>query len=87
MNHSSTDGIAIGYGLDNCGVGVPVLLGSRIFNFHYSIPSRLALGPTYLISNGGGGSKGVNFTIHFQLVPRSRKHESIHPFLLYVFIA
>jgi hypothetical protein len=37
-------GIATGYGLDNQGVGVQVLVGSRIF----SASSRWALGPTQL---------------------------------------
>jgi hypothetical protein len=42
-SRDSAVGIATGYGLDDRGVGVRVLLGQ---DFHFSMASRPALGPT-----------------------------------------
>jgi hypothetical protein len=76
------------YGLDNSGWSSSSV---RIKNFEFSL--------LYIIQTGsgaqlppikwrwGGRSRGVKMTIHFQLVPKSIKYESINPFLLYVFIA
>jgi hypothetical protein len=54
MNQDSVVSIAIGYGLDDRGVGVLVLLGSRIF----SSPCRpdWLWGPRNLLPNGYWGS-------------------------------
>jgi hypothetical protein len=46
MSRGSSVSIAIGYGLDDWGVGFRVSVGSRIVNF--SIPSRPALRPIQL---------------------------------------
>jgi hypothetical protein len=48
-SHNSAVGIATGYGLDDQGVGVRVLVGSRIFSSRRR-PDRL-LGPP--VGNGG----------------------------------
>jgi hypothetical protein len=64
----------------------------RVKNFHISIMSRPALGFTQPhIRRGTGGSPRVKsgcvkLTIHFTLVPRSRKCGSIYP-LPHVFMA
>jgi hypothetical protein len=50
---TSTDGIAIGYGLDDRGVGVRVPVGSRIFTSPRR-PDRF-WGPPSLLSNGYRG--------------------------------
>jgi hypothetical protein len=58
-SRDSVVGIATGYGLDDRGVGVRVLVGSRIFSSP-SRPDRL-WGPLNLLYNGywgGGGSPG-----------------------------
>jgi hypothetical protein len=75
--------IATGYELDDRGVGVLVLVESRIFSCPQR-PDRL-WGPSCLLSNGNRGLflqgqnvKGVKLTTHLQLVPRSRKMGSIH---------
>jgi hypothetical protein len=72
-------GIATGYELHDRGVGVRVPVGSRIF----SIPQRpdRFWGSPSLLSNGYRvqSGRGVKQTTHLQLVPRSRKHGSIHP--------
>jgi hypothetical protein len=49
-SHGSAVGIATGYGLDNFGVGVQVLVGLRILTSPYC-PDRL-WGPPSLLSNG-----------------------------------
>jgi hypothetical protein len=80
----SSVGIATGYGLDyqigrssNPGGGK---------NVHFSMSSRPALGSTQPpiqwvpgALSPGESSRGVKLTTHLQLVPRSRKYESIHP--------
>jgi hypothetical protein len=73
----SVVGIATGYGLDGRGVGVRVLVGSRIF----STSCRPALGSIQPRVQGTPGalSRGVKLTTHLQPVPRSRKCGSIHP--------
>jgi hypothetical protein len=75
--------ISTGYGLDDQGVGVRVPVGSRIFSSRR--PDRL-WGPQNLLFNGcrglvpqGQSARGVELTTHLQLVPRSRKCESVHP--------
>jgi hypothetical protein len=61
-----------------------VQTGSGVHPTSYPILSRLALGSTQPLSNGSL-SLGVKWqeqeahTTHLQLVPRSRKHGSIHP--------
>jgi hypothetical protein len=82
MSRGGLVGIATGYGLDDRGVGVRVQAESRIFTSPYP-PDRL-WGPPKLLSNGyrvvfpqGKSGKAVKLTTHFQLVPRSRKRESI----------
>jgi hypothetical protein len=67
---------------------------SRVKNFLFSTLSRPALGPTKspiqwvpgVLSRGQSG-RGVKMTIHLKLVPRSRKHESIHSLPPYAFMA
>jgi hypothetical protein len=78
-------GIASGFELDNWGIVIQVPVGSRIF-FSPRRPDRLWGSPT-LLSNGyrllflrGQSGWGVKLTTHLQLVPRSRKCGSIHPF-------
>jgi hypothetical protein len=71
--HSSV-GMAIGYGLDDRGIGVRVPIGSRIFSSPQR-PDRL-WGPPSLLSNG---YRWVKLTTLLQIVPRSRKRGSIHP--------
>jgi hypothetical protein len=72
-------GIATGYGLDDRGVGVRFLVGSRIFSSPRR-PDRL-WGPTNLLFNGYRGKSGrvVKLTTHLQLLPWLRKCGSIHP--------
>jgi hypothetical protein len=75
--------IATGYGLDDRGVGVRVPVGLRIFSTPRR-PDRLCP-PTFLSTGYRGlfrreeSGRGVQLTIHIQLVPRSRKCGSIHP--------
>jgi hypothetical protein len=80
-------GIATGYGLDDRGVGVRVLVESRIFSTARR-PDRL-WGPPSFLSNGyrGKSGRGVKMTIHFQLVPWSIKCGSIHSLPLCTFMA
>jgi hypothetical protein len=80
----SSVGIATGYGLDDRGVGVRVAVRSRIFSSPRR-PDRL-WDPPKLLPNGHRGpipqglsGWGVKLTTHLQLMPRSRKHVSIHP--------
>jgi hypothetical protein len=83
-SRDSVVGIATGYGLDDPGVGVWVLVGSRIFSSPrcpgrlWAPPSLLSSGYQELFSWGLNG-RGVKLTTHLQLVPRSRKCGSIHP--------
>jgi hypothetical protein len=77
-------GIAIGYGLDDHGVGVPDPVGVRIFTSPCG-PDRL-WGPSSLLSNGyrvffsrGYTRRDVKLTTHLKLVPRSRKRGFINP--------
>jgi hypothetical protein len=84
MSRESAVGIGTDYWLDDRGVGVRVLVGSRIFT---SLCRRDRLcGPPNLLSNGyrgflprGLSGRGVKLTTHLQLVSRSRKYGSIHP--------
>jgi hypothetical protein len=80
-SRNSSVGIAIGYGLDDRGIEVRILVGARI-STSPSHPDRL-WGPANLLSNGYRGlfPRGVKLTIHLNLVPRSRKCGSIHPLL------
>jgi hypothetical protein len=66
-------GIATGYGLDDRGIGVRVPAGLGIFS-SLRRPDRL-WGPLLLFN----GYRSEKLTTHLQLVPRSRKHGSIHP--------
>jgi hypothetical protein len=52
-SQDSAVGIVTGYGLDNRGVGVQALVGSRIFSSPHG-PDRL-WGPPNLLSNGYWG--------------------------------
>jgi hypothetical protein len=76
--------IATGYGLDDQGVRIRVLVWARIFTSPCH-PDRL-WGPPSLLSNGyhglftrGLSGRGVKLTTHLQLMPRSRKRGFIHP--------
>jgi hypothetical protein len=83
-SRDSSVGIAIGYGLENGGVGVPVpvvqefsllhvfQIGSGVHPTSYTIDT----GSSFL---GGKAAGGVKLTTHLQLLPRSRKCGSIHP--------
>jgi hypothetical protein len=77
-SRDSTVGIATGYWLEDQGVGVRVPVGSRIFSSTY-FPER-AWGLPSLVSNGYREIflRGVKLTTHLQIVPRSRKRESIY---------
>jgi hypothetical protein len=85
----SAVGIATGYGLENRGVWIQVPVGSR--NFSSPLLPRPALRPTQppiqrvlgVFFSWGGSGRGMKLTVHFQLVPRSRKldlyiHSPIH---------
>jgi hypothetical protein len=78
LSRDSSVGIATGYGLDDRRIGVRVQLESRIFTS--PCRSDRLWGPHNLLSNGYRGLSGRDMkpTIHFQLVPRSRKRGSIH---------
>jgi hypothetical protein len=81
-SRDSAVGIPTGYGLDNREVGVPVLVGSRIFSSPCR-PDRFR-GPHSLLSNGysgggGGTARGMKLTTHLQLVTRAGKRGSIRP--------
>jgi hypothetical protein len=56
----------------------------RVKNVHFSTSSTPALGPTQSTERGLFhrvlSGRGVKLTTHLQLVSRSRKHGSIHPF-------
>jgi hypothetical protein len=77
MSRDSSVGIATVYGLADRrgGSSSP----GRVKNFHFSIPSRPALGSTQppikwlsgALSRGLSG-RGVKLTTHLQLVPRAR---------------
>jgi hypothetical protein len=58
-------------------------ISSRIKNFHFSMSSRLALGPTQppIQWLPGTLSPEVKLTTHLQIEPRTRKGGSIHPLL------
>jgi hypothetical protein len=78
-------GIANGYGLDDRGVGVRFTVESRIFSSPRR-PDRL-WGPPRLLYCGYLGlflrsysGRGVTLTTYLQLVRRSGKCGSIHPF-------
>jgi hypothetical protein len=82
LSRYSVVGTATGYGLDNQGVGVRAVVGSRIF----SSPRRPDVEPTHPPIHGycglfpqGQSGRGVKLTTHLQLVLRSRKCGSIHP--------
>jgi hypothetical protein len=84
MSRDSVKGTATGYGLDDQVVAVRVPVRARIFTSPCR-PDRLCGSPK-LLTNGyrellprGQSSQGVKLTTHLQLVPRSRKCESIHP--------
>jgi hypothetical protein len=80
-------GIATGYWQDDRGFGVRVPMGARIFTSAHR-PDQLWDPPT-LLSSGywvlfpqGQSDQGVKLTTHFQLVPKTRKRRSMHPFPL-----
>jgi hypothetical protein len=80
-NRGSAVGIATGYGLDDHGVGVRVLIGPSIFTF----PGSGVHPTSYPAGTGGSFSEGkaaggVKLGTHPEVVPRSVKRESIHPF-------
>jgi hypothetical protein len=84
-SRDSSVGITTYYGLDDQGVGVRVPVVSGIFT-PLRRPDRL-WGPPNLLSNWHRGlftrrqsGRGVKLTTYLQLVPRSRKCGSIHPF-------
>jgi hypothetical protein len=71
---------ATGYGLDDRGVGVLVSVDSRIFTF-LRRPDQLWNPPSLLTDGLGALSpvvKRLGREADLQLVPRSRKCESIH---------
>jgi hypothetical protein len=70
--------IVTSYRLDNCGVGVWVAVGSRIFSSPHH-PDGV-WGPPNLLPSGyrGQSGRGMKLTNHLQLVPRSRKCWSVH---------
>jgi hypothetical protein len=81
----SSVGIATGYRLDDRGVGVQVPVVSRIFSCPHR-PDRL-WGTPGLLSNGYWGAlsqvvkRPRREGDHSQLVPRSRKCESVRPLI------
>jgi hypothetical protein len=83
VGRDSVVGIANSYGLDDRGVGVRVPVGPRIFSSPrrldrlWGLPNLLFNGYRWLFSREQSG-RGVKLTTHLQLVPRSRKCESIH---------
>jgi hypothetical protein len=71
-------GIATGYVLDDRGVGVRVPVGSRIFSSSCRPDLLWGLSnPSYPLGTAGSFP---GLTTNLQLVPRSRKCGSIHPF-------
>jgi hypothetical protein len=83
-SRDSAVGIATGYGLDDQGVGVRVLVGSKIF-ISASLPDR-HWGPPSLLFNGfrglfprGSSGRGVKLTAHLQLMLRSENRGSVNP--------
>jgi hypothetical protein len=78
MSRDSAVGIAIGYGLDDGGVGVQVPIGSR-FPFSLSRPDRLWAHPASYPMGTGALPPGVRrqdreAATLLQLVLRSRMH-------------
>jgi hypothetical protein len=80
LSWDSVVSIANGYGLEDRGVGVWILIGSRIF----SMSSRQTLGPTqpgiqWVPGGRGYSGRGMNLTTHLQLVMTPRQFGSIPP--------
>jgi hypothetical protein len=67
---------ATAYRLDDRGVGARVPVGSRILTSPHH--ADWFWGPLNLL-HWGKSCRSVKLTAHLQLVPRSRKRESIHP--------
>jgi hypothetical protein len=84
VDRSSVVGIVNAYGLDDRGVGVRIPVWSRILtsphhqNRLWGLPNLLFNEYQRLFPRGESGRR-VKLTTHLELVPRSRKHGSIHP--------
>jgi hypothetical protein len=82
--------VTTGYGLDDRGFEVRVLVGSRIFpsscrpDWIWGTPSLLFSGYWRPLSPGVKQPERVKLLTHIHQVPRSRKREFIHPFHRYI---
>jgi hypothetical protein len=78
QSRRSSVGMAAGYGLDDSGTRVRVLVCQEFSLFHI-ILIRPGVHPASYPTVTGRSVSGVKLTTHLRLAPRSTVHGSIHP--------